>query len=213
MFLYMIIILVVSTIFNWIVGSLNKGGFKNFWRVLCCTGIPVHELSHLLACKIFRVPVVEVKLLNREKQGQSETYNGHVTQGSDSPHVVSSFVISFAPTLVAIPLSLFLLQVLFLLTTPPMTDPKIIGIVVVGLFLLGIISQCGPSIEDLSNFLKYSGGHKLQFLCFVVGCIIGYYLSEVLIVLPLEPLYVVVKMIVFFLPAWVLNKVVSHYQK
>ncbi|MFX0100342.1 MAG: hypothetical protein ACFFCS_12240 [Candidatus Hodarchaeota archaeon] len=212
MIVYIIIILIISTGINWIVSALNNAGFKTFWKALCCTGIPVHETSHFLFNKLFGVKVVEFKPLIITKKEGNETIHGHVMRGGPAPHVMAQFVISFGPTLVALPLSMFIVQVLFALTIPPMSDLKIVGTIILGIFLLGVFIACSPSGTDLSNFLRFSWHHKLQFLCFIVGCIIGYYLSEVLFILSIDPLGIIIKMFLFFLPAWILNKLAAYFQ-
>lgn len=200
MIMQFLMVFAVSSVLRWFLRALTKDSRKGQKIIIlfCLAGTPIHELGHYLACKLFRVPVVELQLFD---PGNG---TGHVQRAGDAPHAFAALLIAFMPTFVALPLSLFLFQLLIMVSQMPSSDATLIGFVVLGWLILGILLQCAPSGADAGNFFRFVGSHKLQFVCLVAGCVIGYYITEELLVLPFEPIWLVLKEIVFFLPAFLL---------
>ena len=88
--------------------SARVFGMNKFYKYICPIGVVVHELGHLLMCKIFRHKIVEMKLFQPDPETGTLGYVAHTFNSKSHYQRIGNFFIGIAPVVVS-PVVIYLL--------------------------------------------------------------------------------------------------------
>jgi hypothetical protein len=164
---------IVSLVFSLLYGMRRLRPYRPILIIVVAPGVIVHEVSHYLFCRLMRVKINKVRLLEFD-----EFWNpsGHVEVELSEGSFLKPLIIGVAPALLNTALACLLI-----ISYPLLLEPWM-EILVIWL-TISLILSCRPSLADLGfafkALVKYPRQSLREFLCLATGLLSGIVLYEV----------------------------------
>jgi hypothetical protein len=187
---------------------LKLAKLKTAWIIVSAPGIPLHELGHVIACLLFRVPIKRIDLLHVRETPDGTEVGGSVTPGTPGT-AFSAIALAISP-IVSCWLFIELFIWLFLSWPGWGFDPAWQWLLLLLMVSTGMAAA--PSGADLSFISRAARGHPGQFLMAIGGIVLGGIII-CLVNLPVpEELQVIASVVVVFGPGWVLSTIYAKFK-
>ncbi|MFX1273633.1 MAG: hypothetical protein ACFFBP_13585 [Promethearchaeota archaeon] len=142
-------IMILSIVIRKTLYRIESGPFKKILHVLDFIGVIVHELGHVIACLLIRVPIKEIHFGWRSERSTKVAPHGHVRLSPRKWTFLKSAVVGFAPLIASTWLFILCFNLFFNVNVPDLLS------VFYGFMCLSLVLGASPSSTDLGNIVYY----------------------------------------------------------
>jgi len=170
----MIVELLLFTLGCMLAGEFLKGmKWHTAWIIVAAPGVPMHELGHVVACLLFRVPIKHVDLLHVDTTPESIDIGGSVSTGTPGS-VFAAITLAISPI---VSCWLFIELFLWLFVSWPAWGFDPAWQWLLGLFMLSTGLSAAPSGADLAFIGRAAREHPGQLATAIGGIILGIFIA------------------------------------
>ncbi|MFW9947121.1 MAG: hypothetical protein ACFFDX_09865, partial [Candidatus Odinarchaeota archaeon] len=188
MLIWFCVIFIIS-LASQLIYRYSKGPIRSFLNILGFIGVVIHELSHVVMCIVFRVPIRGFSVKFRSEYTNKAAPHGKVTIG-DVPRIsfLQNVLVSVGPLIISTWIFLFCLDIVTIQRVDAITT------VFLGFIMVSIMIGANPSGHDISSmFVSYNIDplySTYQLFLTVIAIVIVYFgIDFSFISLPMELFY------------------------
>ncbi len=189
LYIWLVIILLISSITRSIYRHTHTPGIKTIFNILLFVGVFVHELAHYTIGTLFGAKMSKIRVKYRSEQTAGVAPHGSVQDPEFQRNsFIQSFMISFAPLFVSTFLFMFCLDIIFHIQTEIWI--KVIAIV----FSVSLLAGSKPSGQDVRcvgmsfNLNPRYSLYQISLLL-ISGILVWAFIDLYFITLPFEVMY------------------------
>lgn len=177
--------------------------WKTAFIIVSALGTPLHELGHVIACLLFRVPIKRIDWLYVQKTPKETEVGGSVS--SDTPGTAFTAIALAISPIISCWLFIELFLWLFVSWSSWGFDPAWQWVFLLLMLSTGL--SAAPSSADLGFIGRAARAHPGQLMVAIGGIVLGVFIAYMVYLQIPEALQILADVIIVFGPGWVLSTI------